>query len=59
MITIEAVYVGNIPYLILETALLQEHDDTNLIWAQFDNMELEEAFGWREFPVTDFKFKRD
>ena len=55
---IEATYVGDTPYLILETALLEEHDDPNLVWAQFDNRELEEAYGWREFPVTDFEFEQ-
>ncbi len=46
-------YVGEVAHLKGKRALLVKVDDTKLL-AQFDDMKLVEAFGWREFPFTDF-----
>lgn len=46
-------YVGSIEHLKGKRALLIKVND-KFLRAQFDDIKLVEAFGWRDYPYTDF-----
>jgi hypothetical protein len=52
-------YVGGEERLQGRSAALRLSDRSGHVLAQFDDITLTEAFGWTEYPETDFEIDED